>query len=283
MREDGGRPSLRATTGRRLLDRATSVPDRPASPAGRPVTAWSRSAVPPRRLRVDHELRCSATVNPAGSCCGLGGPCGAGRWLGCPGAVGDGDPAATALLATGWRPPWVQGPVGALVAGASSGVLSVLAAASGPPAASFAAARGREPAVTTATLQAFALPLTLFTLAAVGLPSVAANPLVRAAAGLVLGLRWPCHRPGGSTVSRCAGSPSSSPPPGERSWSSAPGGGPPEGSGCVRPHQQPVGTPLLPAMHGPSLVASAGSSGLRSVRAQRHPCRADHRPVRAGA
>ena len=94
---------------------------------------------------------------------------------------------ATALLATGWRPPWVQGPVGALVAGASSGVLSVLAAASGPPAASFAAARGREPAVTTATLQAFALPLTLFSLAAVGLPSVAASSLVRAAAGLVLG------------------------------------------------------------------------------------------------
>ena len=113
-----------------------------------------------------------------------------GAQLGGPGvlaASGAGILVATALLASGWRPAWVRGPVGALLAGAASGVLNVLAATSGPPVALFAAARGWEPPVTTATLQAYALPLNLLTLAAVGLPTLPLTSLTWASAGLLLG------------------------------------------------------------------------------------------------
>ncbi len=84
---------------------------------------------------------------------------------------------AVALVATGRRPRWVQGRAGAVAAGATSGVLNVLAGTSGPPVALFVATRNWTPRVAAATLQAYALPLSLLTLAAVGLPTAAPEHL----------------------------------------------------------------------------------------------------------
>lgn len=96
--------------------------------------------------------------------------------------------AATALSAAGGPPTVLARPGGALIAGATSGALNVLAGASGVPVALFAAARRWSPAQITATLQAYALPLNLLTLLAIGLPTGAGlHDLLWAAAGLVLG------------------------------------------------------------------------------------------------
>lgn len=46
------------------------------------------------------------------------------------------------LLASGHRARWVDGPAGAISAGAGSGILNVLAGTSGPPVALFVAHRG---------------------------------------------------------------------------------------------------------------------------------------------
>ncbi|MGI8751079.1 MAG: TSUP family transporter [Acidimicrobiales bacterium] len=94
---------------------------------------------------------------------------------------------ASAVLGSGRQVGWVDGPAGAVTAGAASGVLNVLAAISGPPVALFASHRGWGPVVTTATLQAYALPLNLVTLAALGLPSGHGSYLGWAAVGLVVG------------------------------------------------------------------------------------------------
>ncbi|MDQ2729406.1 MAG: TSUP family transporter [Actinomycetota bacterium] len=94
---------------------------------------------------------------------------------------------AAAVLVSGRRVGWIDGPAGAVAAGASSGVLNVLAAISGPPVALFAAHRGWGPLVTTATLQAYALPLNVVTLAALGLPRGHGGYLGWAVVGLVVG------------------------------------------------------------------------------------------------
>ncbi|WIE54769.1 TSUP family transporter [Curtobacterium sp. MCBD17_003] len=94
---------------------------------------------------------------------------------------------ATGLLAAGRRMRWLKGPSGAITAGVASGVLNVLAAASGPPVALFAAQRRWTPTVTTATLRAFALPLNLLTLTVVGLPTSPTSQLGWAVAGLLVG------------------------------------------------------------------------------------------------
>jgi hypothetical protein len=98
-----------------------------------------------------------------------------------------------ALIAAGRRARWVQGPAGAVAAGAASGVLNVLAGTSGPPVALFVAHREWAPRVGTATLQAYALPLNAVTLAALGLPAAQPSRLLWAGFGLLLGtgLGWP--------------------------------------------------------------------------------------------
>jgi uncharacterized protein len=94
---------------------------------------------------------------------------------------------ATALLISGRRFGWIDGPGGALAAGAASGVLNVLAAAAGPPVALFATHRRWPPQVAAATLQAYALPLNLITLAALGLPAIQMSHLASAITGLSIG------------------------------------------------------------------------------------------------
>ena len=98
-----------------------------------------------------------------------------------------------ALIASGYRARWVNGPAGAIVAGAGSGVLNVLAGTSGPPVALFVAHRDWAPKVSTATLQAYALPLNVLTLVAIGLPTGHASRLLWAGLGLLLGAGagWP--------------------------------------------------------------------------------------------
>jgi len=100
---------------------------------------------------------------------------------------------AVALVADGRRAGWVQGPAGAVAAGATSGVLNVLAGTSGPPVALFVAHRGWPPRVATATLQAYALPLNVLTLAVLGLPTAQPGRLAAAAGGLLVGTitAWP--------------------------------------------------------------------------------------------
>jgi uncharacterized membrane protein YfcA len=94
---------------------------------------------------------------------------------------------ATALLVSGRRFDWIDGPAGALAAGAVSGVLTALAAATGPPVALFAAHRGWPPRVAAATLQAYALPLNVVTLVALGLPAAQTGRLAAAVVGLSAG------------------------------------------------------------------------------------------------
>ncbi|ROP50146.1 sulfite exporter TauE/SafE family protein [Rathayibacter sp. PhB185] len=94
---------------------------------------------------------------------------------------------ATALIVAGRALPWLEGTRGAVIAGATSGVFNVLAAASGPPVALFAAQRRWPPIVATATLQAFALPLNVVTLALLRPISSDAAGLGWALTGLVLG------------------------------------------------------------------------------------------------
>lgn len=110
---------------------------------------------------------------------------------------------AVALVASGRRARWVDRPVGALAAGASSGVLNVLAGTSGPPVALFVAHRGWAPQVSSATLQAYALPLNVVTLAALGAPTAQPTQLLGAGAGLIVGTAtaWRLRdRVGGSAV-----------------------------------------------------------------------------------
>ena len=92
-----------------------------------------------------------------------------------------------ALIASGRRARWVDGPAGAITAGAGSGILNVLAGTSGPPVALFVAHRGWAPRVGTATLQAYALPLNIVTLAVLGLPTAQPSRLLWAGVGLLLG------------------------------------------------------------------------------------------------
>ncbi|GAB7190113.1 hypothetical protein NUM3379_08190 [Kineococcus sp. NUM-3379] len=91
------------------------------------------------------------------------------------------------LVASGRRAGWVDGPAGAVAAGAGSGVLNVLGGVSGPPVALFVAHRGWAPPVATATLQAYALPLNAVTLAVLGLPAAEPSRLLQAGLGLLLG------------------------------------------------------------------------------------------------
>lgn len=100
---------------------------------------------------------------------------------------------AVVLVAGGRRAGWVQGPAGAVAAGATSGVLNVLAGTSGPPVALFVAHRGWSPRVAAATLQAYALPLNILTLAVIGLPTAQPGRLAWAAVGLLVGTAaaWP--------------------------------------------------------------------------------------------
>lgn len=100
---------------------------------------------------------------------------------------------AVGLVAGGRRAGWVQGPAGAVAAGATSGVLNVLAGTSGPPVALFVAHRGWPPRVAAGTLQAYALPLNLLTLAVLGLPTAQPGRLAWAAGGLLVGTitAWP--------------------------------------------------------------------------------------------
>jgi uncharacterized membrane protein YfcA len=94
---------------------------------------------------------------------------------------------ATGLVMAGRSLPFLDGARGAVLAGALSGVFTVLAGAGGPPVALFAAQRRWSPEVAGATLQAFALPLNVLTLVILG-PSAADLPgLGWALAGLVLG------------------------------------------------------------------------------------------------
>lgn len=100
---------------------------------------------------------------------------------------------AVGLMAAGRRARWVEGPAGAIAAGAGSGVLNVIAGISGPPVALFIAHRGWSPRVSSATVQAYALPLNIVTLAALGLPVTQPSRLLWACLGLLLGAGavWP--------------------------------------------------------------------------------------------
>ncbi|OOB90540.1 TSUP family transporter [Rathayibacter sp. VKM Ac-2630] len=94
---------------------------------------------------------------------------------------------ATALVAGGRALPFLDGARGAVLAGALSGVFTVLAGAGGPPVALFAAQRRWSPVVASATLQAFALPLNLLTLLVLGPSPDDLSGLGWALAGLVIG------------------------------------------------------------------------------------------------
>lgn len=94
---------------------------------------------------------------------------------------------ATGLVAGGRALPFLDGARGAVLAGALSGVFTVLAGAGGPPVALFAAQRRWTPVVASATLQAFALPLNLLTLLVLGPSPADLSGLGWAAAGLVIG------------------------------------------------------------------------------------------------
>ncbi|MDT0164059.1 hypothetical protein Q9R32_00645 [Actinotalea sp. AC32] len=120
------------------------------------------------------------------------------------GAAGVAVLAGVALLASGLRAAWVEGPAGPVAAGAASGVLNVLAGTSGPPIALFVAHRSWPPRVSTATMQAYSLPLNVVTLAVIGLPSAGGAPLAGAGVGLVVGggLAWPFVRRIGPAVVR---------------------------------------------------------------------------------
>jgi len=108
-----------------------------------------------------------------------------------------------ALIVSGKRAAWINRPAGAMAAGAGSGILNVLAGASGPPVALFVAHRDWPPRVATATLQAYSLPLNIVTLAILGLPSVHRALLAGAILAMLAGaaVAWPfAGRIGAGTV-----------------------------------------------------------------------------------
>lgn len=100
---------------------------------------------------------------------------------------------SVAVIASGMRAQWVDGPAGPIAAGAASGVLNVVAAASGPPIALLVAHRGWAPRESTATVQAYSLPLNAVTLLALGLPAARPSLLLWSTLGLFAGIlvAWP--------------------------------------------------------------------------------------------
>ncbi|WP_433361165.1 TSUP family transporter [Actinoplanes sp. CA-142083] len=101
--------------------------------------------------------------------------------------------AGVGLIVSGRRAHWVDKPVGAIAAGAASGVLNVLAGVSGPPVALFVAHREWEPRISTATLQAYSLPLNAVTLAVLGPPTGHVSLFAGAILALLAGaaVAWP--------------------------------------------------------------------------------------------
>jgi hypothetical protein len=98
-----------------------------------------------------------------------------------------------ALIASGRRASWVDGPLGPVAAGAGSGLLNVLAGVAGPPVALFVAHRSWRPKVSTATMQAYALPLNFATLVALGVPDEQPRHVLWAVVGVAGGAAaaWP--------------------------------------------------------------------------------------------
>lgn len=99
---------------------------------------------------------------------------------------------SVALLAVGVRSRRLTGSASAVLAGAASSAMTLLAAAGGPPVAVFAMNAGWDAAQTRATLQTIFLPLNVVALIALGLPqwqsSVYLPALVGLATGMLLGV-----------------------------------------------------------------------------------------------
>jgi uncharacterized protein len=100
---------------------------------------------------------------------------------------------SVALLAVGVRSQRLAGTAGAVVAGAASSAMTLLAAVGGPPVAVYAMNAGWDASRVRATLQAIFLPLNGVALIALGLPqwqsSVYLPALVGLATGLLVGVR----------------------------------------------------------------------------------------------
>jgi uncharacterized membrane protein YfcA len=111
--------------------------------------------------------------------------------------------AVSAVLATGLRAPRLRGRAGAVVAGATSGALNLVAGVSGPTVAMYAVNAGWDPAVFRATGQCYFLILNAASVSALGpvWPPAALWPAIAVAlgAGIVLG-RYVADRLSGETV-----------------------------------------------------------------------------------
>jgi uncharacterized membrane protein YfcA len=90
------------------------------------------------------------------------------------------------VLATGVRAPRLRGRTGAIVAGATSGALNLVAGVSGPTVAMYAVNAGWDPAVFRATVQCYFLVLNAASVVALG--PVAPPPVLWPALAVALGV-----------------------------------------------------------------------------------------------
>jgi uncharacterized membrane protein YfcA len=95
---------------------------------------------------------------------------------------------SVAVMASGKRAHWADGPAGTISAGAASGVLNVVAGVSGPPIALLVAHRDWASREGAATVQAYSLPLNAVTLPAIGLPTARPSLLLWSGLGLLAGV-----------------------------------------------------------------------------------------------
>jgi len=95
---------------------------------------------------------------------------------------------SVALLAFGFRSERLTGATGALVAGAASSAMTILAAVGSPPVALYAMNAGWDASRVRATFQAIFLPLNVVALLALGVPHWQPTLYVPALAGLTAGM-----------------------------------------------------------------------------------------------
>jgi uncharacterized protein len=104
---------------------------------------------------------------------------------------------SVALLAVGFQSRRLTGTSGAVVAGAASSAMTMLAAVGGPPIALYAMNAGWNASRARATLQTIFLPLNAVALVALGLPqwqpTIYLPALVGLAMGMILGARVVRH------------------------------------------------------------------------------------------
>jgi uncharacterized protein len=96
--------------------------------------------------------------------------------------------AGVVAIASGARTTWLHGPVGTIVAGRTSGAMTVVAGIGGPPVVLFGQNAAWPHATARATLQAFFLGMNAVALATIGLPDrIPPGPAVALVAGLPVG------------------------------------------------------------------------------------------------